>query len=197
MTAESTVASWLRDGLLRRIDFRVGGLHIHQPLFHEIASDVAHRRIPLAYRDGTVAEYTSETDTLWLPRSDGGDRQRFRAQLAHEAVHAYCDKHRRRIDFIDEEAAGYLTQVWLLHLRDQGDQLDFGNAAATRIVRAAWDVIVAQRLYDADRAGRSLTRAHIDPLREAILAVPQYERRSRQFSRGQHHDGLRRPPCCQ
>jgi hypothetical protein len=201
MTMESTVASWLRYSQLHHVDFRVPGLHVDQHLFDEVATAIAQGRVPLTtwrqrnQGDRGYARYQAESDTLVLPSSSHGDMHRFRSLIVHEAVHVYTDMHHTRMDYMVEEAAGYLAQVLFLKRCDRSDALDFGNDRGTAIVREAWRVATAHDLNRESGEGGGLTRADLGDLITNIGRIGEYAEQARSHPRGDHHNGLiRRDP---
>ncbi len=181
--AIQTVLSIQAIGLLKApinnaIDFSVGSIHVNGSFLRLVAK---------AIEDGNMHVWyvpTGPKDRFYYYHSSGGDlptntfevtvpsinTPAYQALFIHEAVHAGIDLSKSSQTLVDSEAAAYLGgAAWASwHGYEYGSTDDIFQRAS--------------ELADMLRRGRKLEESHIDRLRDAIRAHPDYKGRTEQVT---------------
>lgn len=88
--------------------------------FRNVAAAVRSNALKIVYdpvalaANGTLAEYTSSTNTFAFASNTALDTEKGRAVAVHEACHAICDEAMGLNNILVEEGAAYVAQVWYL-----------------------------------------------------------------------------------
>ncbi|MFO0549946.1 MAG: hypothetical protein U0271_16245 [Polyangiaceae bacterium] len=164
------VAAFLRDEA-PALDFVVGGIHVRPHLFAQVAEAISQGYITVSRSRG-AGIYHADEDRLAV--SLGGHGDGWKELALHESIHAYCDIHSMRNDYLWEEATAYLAQTTYRFLRHSWWDNDWRGdwTADMRLLSAAASVARANGLDHS--SGVTLSRADIQLVRDAVAAHPAY-----------------------
>jgi hypothetical protein len=114
------IAAILQSAEVQAISFTFGAATILPADFRDLAQKIVEGKITIAMdpvrlsKDGSGAEYNSDTNTLTLKRSVDPTDRYSAGNVVHEAVHAVLDNKGRNLPLLEDEGAAYVTQIWYL-----------------------------------------------------------------------------------
>jgi hypothetical protein len=169
----------LNDPALGRISFSVGQIKVNAEEFRKVSDCIYAGDITVTPGNETLAYYSSHLNELTTQRGNPPLDYTDRAQLLHECTHAIVDINKWKVLRLQDEVAGYLTQMTYSMISDFSPLVPpvLPPGAGSPLGRLVWtvkEVVLRYGLHQTKGFGAAISPQDIAKMVEVVHAHPDY-----------------------
>jgi hypothetical protein len=176
---KADVLAVLADPALNGILFSVGAITVSGKGYDTLAEYIKDDDIQVVPGNERMAFYDGHQNTIITQGGNPPLNVADRAQLLHECTHAVVDINEWDVERLDDEVAGYLSQVTYMTIASPGP---FPNpprpphrlSPLGNLVWSLLQVVKKYNLHNHQGFGASISELDISGLRRDVQAIPDY-----------------------